>query len=62
MNNVSEQLAEIENSLADSELYNAENKEKLTVLLAQQVDAKKALEKLEVDWLEAQEALEAMLV
>jgi len=62
MNNVSKQLAEIENSLADSELYNAENKEKLTALLAQQVDAKKTLEKLEVDWLEAQEALEAMLV
>lgn len=62
MNNVSEQLAEIENSLADSELYNAENKEKLTALLARQVDAKKTLEKLEVDWLEAQEALEAMLV
>ncbi|VTM24404.1 Uncharacterized ABC transporter ATP-binding protein HI_0658 [Stutzerimonas stutzeri] len=62
MNKFSEQLAEIENSLADSELYNAENKEKLTALLAQQVDAKKTLEKLEVDWLEAQEALEAMLV
>ena len=61
MNNVSEQLAEIENSLADSELYNAENKEKLTALLAQQVDAKKTLEKLEVDWLEAQEQLEEML-
>ena len=62
MNKLSEQLAEIENSLADSQLYNAENKEKLTALLAQQVDAKKTLEKLEVDWLEAQEALEAMLV
>ena len=62
MNNLSEQLAEIENSLADSELYNAENKEKLTALLAQQVEVKKALEEVEVDWLEAQEALEAMLV
>ena len=62
MNKLSEQLAEIENSLADSELYNAENKEKLTALLAQQVEVKKTLEKLEVDWLEAQEALEAMLV
>ena len=61
MNKLSEQLAEIENSLADSELYNAENKEKLTALLAQQVDAKKTLEKLEVDWLEAQEQLEEML-
>ena len=62
MNKISEQLAEIENSLADSELYNAENKEKLTALLAQQVEVKKALEEVEVDWLEAQEALEAMLV
>ena len=62
MNKLSEQLAEIENSLADSELYNAENKEKLTALLAQQVEVKKTLEKLEVDWLEAQEALEAMLI
>ena len=62
MNKLSEQLAEIENSLADSELYNAENEEKLTALLAQQVEVKKTLEKLEVDWLEAQEALEAMLV
>ena len=62
MNKISEQLAEIENSLADSELYNAENKEKLTALLALQVEVKKALEKVEVDWLEAQEALEAMLV
>ena len=62
MNKLSEQLAEIENSLADSGLYNAENKEKLTALLAQQVEVKKTLEKLEVDWLEAQEALEAMLV
>jgi len=61
MNNVSEQLAEIENSLADSELYNAENKEKLTALLAQQVEVKKALEEVEVDWLEAQEQLEEML-
>ena len=62
MNKFSEQLAEIENSLADSELYNAENKEKLTALLAQQVEVKKTLEKLEVDWLEAQEQLEEMLV
>ena len=61
MNKLSEQLAEIENSLADSELYNAENKEKLTALLAQQVEVKKALEEVEVDWLEAQEQLEEML-
>ena len=54
-------LAEIENQLADSELYSAENKEKLTALLAQQVEVKKALEEVEMDWLAAQEELEAML-
>ena len=49
------------NQLADSELYSAENKEKLTALLAQQVEVKKALEEVEMDWLAAQEELEAML-
>ena len=39
----------------------AENKEKLTALLAQQVEVKKALEEVEMDWLAAQEELEAML-
>ena len=42
--------------------YNsAENKEKLTALLAQQVEVKKALEEVEMDWLAAQEELEVML-
>ena len=50
-----------ENQLADSELYSAENKEKLTALLAQQVEVKKALEEVEMDWLAAQEELETML-
>ena len=35
--------------------------EKLTALLAQQVEVKKALEEVEMDWLAAQEELEAML-
>ena len=61
MNKHSSKLAEIENQLADSELYSAENKEKLTALLAQQVEVKKALEEAEMDWLAAQEELEAML-
>ena len=61
MNKHSSKLAEIENQLADSELYSAENKEKLTALLAQQVEVKKALEEVEMDWLAAQEELEAML-
>ena len=61
MNKHAYKLAEIENQLADSELYSAENKEKLTALLAQQVEVKKALEEVEMDWLAAQEELEAML-
>ena len=61
MNKHASKLADIENKLADSELYSAENKEKLTALLAQQVEVKKALEEVEIDWLAAQEKLEAML-
>ncbi|THA00771.1 ABC transporter ATP-binding protein [Rodentibacter pneumotropicus] len=61
MNTLTEQLAEIENRLADSALYSAENKEKLTALLAQQVEAKKALEAAETDWMENQETLEEIL-
>ena len=61
MNKQASKLAEIENQLADSELYSAENKEKLTALLAQQVEVKKALEEVEMDWLAAQEELETML-
>jgi len=58
MNKHASKLAEIENQLADSELYSAENKEKLTALLAQQVEVKKVLEEVEMDWLAAQEELE----
>ena len=61
MNKHASKLAEIENQLADSELYSAENKEKLTALLAQQVEVKKGLEEVEMDWLAAQEELETML-
>ncbi|OOF83123.1 ABC transporter ATP-binding protein [Rodentibacter ratti] len=61
MNTLTEQLAEIENGLADSALYSAENKEKLTALLAQQVETKKALEAVETDWMETQEMLEEIL-
>lgn len=61
MNTLSDQLAEIENSLADSALYSTENKEKLTALLAQQVETKKALDAVETDWMETQEMLEEIL-
>lgn len=61
MNKFSSEFASIENQLADAELYNAENKEKLTALLAQQVDVKKALDDVETKWMTAQEELEEML-
>ena len=61
MDKYSQQLVEIENQLSDSELYNAENKEKLTALLNEQVTVKKSLEIVEADWMIAQETLEGML-
>ena len=61
MDELTRRLAGIETQLADSELYHAENKEKLTALLAQQVQTKKALEEAEINWLAAQEQLESVL-
>ena len=61
MDKYSQQLVAIENQLSDSELYNAENKEKLTALLNEQVTVKKSLEIVEADWMIAQETLEGML-
>ena len=61
MNKFSSELASIENQLGDAELYSVENKEKLTTLLAQQVDVKKALDDVETEWMTAQEELEEML-
>ena len=61
MNKFSSELASIENQLGDAELYSVENKEKLTALLAQQVDVKKALDDVETEWMTAQEELEEML-
>ena len=61
MNKFSSELASIENQLGDAELYSVENKEKLTTLLAQQVDVKKALDDVEMEWMTAQEELEEIL-
>ncbi|MEG9481718.1 ABC transporter ATP-binding protein [Mannheimia sp. HC-2023] len=56
-----EKLNKLEEMLGDSELYEAENKAKLTDTLAQQVETKKQVEEIEMQWLEAQEELEGML-
>ncbi|MDG2953984.1 ABC transporter ATP-binding protein [Bisgaard Taxon 10/6] len=61
MDGLTQRLADIETQLADSELYRAENKEKLTALLAQQVQTKKALDEAEINWLATQEQLESVL-
>ncbi len=61
MEKLSAQLTQIERQLADSDLYEAKNKEKLTALLSEQVQCKKALEEVEAEWLNAQEKLEVLL-
>lgn len=61
MEKLSAQLACIEHQLADSELYDVKNKEKLTALLSEQAQDKKALEEIEAEWLNAQEILERLL-
>ncbi len=47
--------------LAESDIYEAENKVKLTETLAKQLEAKRLVEEIEMQWLEALEELEKML-
>ncbi|MGC7590895.1 ABC transporter ATP-binding protein [Bisgaard Taxon 46] len=58
MDKLSSKLAEIEVQLGDSDLYLAENKEKMTALLSEQVSVKKQLEDVEMAWLSLQEEVE----
>lgn len=60
MEKCSVQLAEIEQQLADSALYDPDNKQKLNETLQQQKEVKTGLESAETEWLEAQEQLENM--
>lgn len=57
----SEKLNQLETLLASSEIYEAENKAQLTETLAKQIEAKKAVEEIEMEWLDCQEQLEALL-
>ncbi|UKH21453.1 ABC transporter ATP-binding protein [Actinobacillus pleuropneumoniae] len=57
----SEKLNQLEALLASSEIYEAENKAQLTETLAKQIEAKKAVEEIEMEWLYCQEQLEALL-
>ena len=60
LNKVSELNAEVETALADSSLYEADNKDQLKTLLAQQTDYRQRIAQLEEDWLQAQDELEAL--
>ncbi len=58
LDKLQQQLQDIEQKLANSSLYGADNKNPLKELLAQQTLAKRQLQETENDWMEATEALE----
>ncbi|QUG74040.1 ABC transporter ATP-binding protein [Erwinia sp. E602] len=55
------QLADAENKLGDTAIYEQSRKTDLTSALQQQASAKSALEECEMEWLEAQEQLESIM-
>ncbi|AGN86036.1 ABC transporter ATP-binding protein [Enterobacter sp. R4-368] len=61
MEKLNAQLAQAEEKLGDSGLYDQSRKAELTACLQQQAAAKSGLEACEMAWLEAHEQLEAML-
>lgn len=61
MEKLNTQLAQAEEKLGDSGLYDQSRKAELTACLQQQAAAKSGLEACEMAWLEAHEQLEAML-
>lgn len=56
----SERLNELENMLADTSLYDADNKPKLTQVLSERTTLTQSLEESEMEWLELQEQIEAI--
>ncbi|MBM7037270.1 ABC transporter ATP-binding protein [Vibrio ulleungensis] len=60
MDSLSELLAQNELKLADNSIYEEDNKAILTQVLDQQASAKAELEEVEMEWMDAQEQLEAM--
>jgi ATP-binding cassette subfamily F protein 3 len=60
MEQVTAAIRGVESRLADPELYNALPPTELDALLAESGQLRKRLEALELDWLETQEALEAL--
>ncbi|WP_160060226.1 ABC transporter ATP-binding protein [Psychromonas sp. L1A2] len=60
MDTYSARVAEIEEQLSDSSLYEQENKKKLTDLLKEQGEVKEQLEETEMLWMDAQEQIELL--
>ncbi|MBO2555332.1 ABC transporter ATP-binding protein [Shewanella algae] len=55
-----DRLAELENLLADTSLYEAEQKSRLTEILAERTQLSQALEESEMNWLELQEEIDTI--
>ncbi|MGB1262119.1 MAG: ATP-binding cassette domain-containing protein [Cognaticolwellia sp.] len=55
------ELSEVEAKLADSDIYQAENKAELTVLLKRQVILKQDLDEHEMQWLDLEEQIEEIM-
>jgi ATP-binding cassette subfamily F protein 3 len=59
MNELNAQLSQIEEAMSDTSLYEADKKTQLTQIIDEQAKAKSELEIVELEWLDAQESLEA---
>ncbi|PHM35599.1 ABC transporter ATP-binding protein [Xenorhabdus innexi] len=60
MENLSTELANVEEKLSDNTIYESDRKAELTECLHQQSNTKSKLEDIEVEWLDIQEQLEKM--
>ena len=58
MDKLNEALSQSEEELGDVSLYEAENKKRLTEVLAIQASAKSELEEVEMEWMDLQEQIE----
>ncbi len=59
MEKLQARLADVENQLGDSDIYDEKNKNKLRDLLAEQSKLQTQLEETEENWLQVSEELEA---
>ncbi|MFZ7256743.1 ABC transporter ATP-binding protein [Avibacterium avium] len=61
METLSKKLVDIEQQLANGDLYQAEMKENLTALLKDQAEYKKQLDEVEMEWFAVQEEIERVI-